>query len=161
MEWIAPGWFFPVDRHFTLFSNQRTTAYGVYHVPRNTTKSEKAFYRDLGRNLAMARGVASKSQMETADQVAVSFQQLQKWEKGSNRVPVRELTLIASYLGAPLTDLLGTDHLTPANSPLRDLLERLPDKEFQQALKAWADLKDPRLKSAVVDFINALAAISS
>jgi transcriptional regulator with XRE-family HTH domain len=109
----------------------------------------------------MARKVAGKSQWEAADHVKVTFQQYQKWEKGANRTPARELKLLASFFGTPLSELMGADDHAPAQSPLRVLLERLPDKEFQQALKAWSDIEDPRIKSVIVDFINALAALSS
>ena len=128
-------------------------------MPRNETKAEKTFYRDLGRNILMTRTAIGRTQIETADHVEVSFQQLQKWEKGENRIPVRELALISNYLGAPLSDLIGLENVSPANSPLAGLLSKIPDKEFHEVLRAWAVIKDPRTKRAIVDFVKALAAL--
>ena len=129
-------------------------------MPRNATKAEKTFYSNLGRNIVLARKVAGKSQSEVADHVAVTFQQLQKWEKGRNRIPVHELTLIASYLEAPYAQLIGANDLKPGDSALQELIEQLSNKDLRQILKAWGAIKDPKMRTAIVDFVNSLAAIS-
>ena len=129
-------------------------------MSRNATKSEKTFYTSLGRNIALARKVIGKSQIELADHVDVSFQQVQKWEKGTNRIPVHELTLIASHLEAPLSQLIGVDDAEAADSPLHELIEQLSNKDLRQILKAWSAIKDPKMRTAIVDFVNSLAAIS-
>jgi transcriptional regulator with XRE-family HTH domain len=129
-------------------------------VSRNATKNEKTFYSNLGRNIVLARKVAGKSQTDVAGQVEVTFQQLQKWEKGQNRIPVRELVLVASYLEAPVSQLTGADGPKAADSALQELIEQLSNKDLRQILKAWSAIKDPKMRSAIVDFVNSLAAIS-
>ena len=49
---------------------------------------EGPFYRDLGRNVRIARSAAGKSQSEVAEFLDVTFQQVQKYENGKNRIPV-------------------------------------------------------------------------
>ena len=129
-------------------------------MSRNATRNEKTFYTSLGRNIALARKVIGKSQIELADHVEVSFQQVQKWEKGTNRIPVHELTRIASHLEAPLSQLIGVDDAEAADSPLHELIEQLSNKDLRQILKAWTAIKDPKMRTAIVDFVNSLAAIS-
>jgi transcriptional regulator with XRE-family HTH domain len=52
---------------------------------------EGPFYRDLGRMIRLTRVAVGKSQLETAAHLAISFQQLQKYEHGTNRTPVDRL----------------------------------------------------------------------
>ena len=129
-------------------------------MSRNATKNEKTFYSNIGRNIVLARKVAGKSQGDVADHVEVTFQQLQKWEKGRNRIPVRELVLVASYLDAPISQLTGAVEVKDADSALQELIEQLSNKDLRQILKAWSAIKDPKMRTAIVDFVNSLAAIS-
>lgn len=129
-------------------------------MSRNATKNEKTFYSNIGRNIVLARKVAGKSQGDVADHVEVTFQQLQKWEKGRNRIPVRELVMVASYLDAPISQLTGVAEVKDADSALQELIEQLSNKDLRQILKAWAAIKDPKMRTAIVDFVNSLAAIS-
>jgi transcriptional regulator with XRE-family HTH domain len=59
-------------------------------MPRIARKNADStrFYRDLGSALRLARLAAGRTQMEVADEIGVSFQQLQKYESGTNRIPI-------------------------------------------------------------------------
>ena len=68
---------------------------------------EGPFYRELGRNLRVARSAAGKSQSEIAEYLDVTFQQVQKYENGTNRIPVDRLVSLAAYLEVPLLQLIA------------------------------------------------------
>jgi transcriptional regulator with XRE-family HTH domain len=68
---------------------------------------EAAFYSELGENLRAARTAAGKSQLKTAEHLEVAFQQLQKYEKGINRIPIDRLVVLAAYLEVPLLQLIA------------------------------------------------------
>lgn len=119
---------------------------------------EGPFYRDLGHNIRLARSAAGKSQMDTAENIDVTFQQLQKYETGTNRIPIDRLIGLADYLDVPLSQFVGETG-TGANSALQSLIEHFNSKEFQTLLKSWAAIEDPRLRSAVVNFVKSLAAL--
>jgi transcriptional regulator with XRE-family HTH domain len=63
---------------------------------------EGPFYRDLGRNVRTARSAAGKSQSEVAEFLDVTFQQVQKYENGKNRIPIDRLVSLAGFLEVPL-----------------------------------------------------------
>ncbi len=51
----------------------------------------------LGREIAMQRRMRGLSQKDVAAHLGVTFQQIQKYETGSNRLAVRTLYKIAEY----------------------------------------------------------------
>ena len=62
------------------------------------TKSENAIDRHVGARIRMQRIVRDISQTELGNAVGVSFQQVQKYEKGVNRVSASRLQRIANVL---------------------------------------------------------------
>jgi transcriptional regulator with XRE-family HTH domain len=57
----------------------------------------------IGHRIREARHAQSMSQTLLADRVGITFQQVQKYEKGSNRVSAGRLFDIAKVLGMPIT----------------------------------------------------------
>jgi hypothetical protein len=49
---------------------------------------EGFFYRDLGRNMRVTRSAAGRNQGEVDEHLQVTFQHVQKYEAGTNRIPV-------------------------------------------------------------------------
>ena len=74
--------------------------------PRSATVGDK----EIGRRIREARHAGALSQTDLADRVGVTFQQVQKYEKGANRVSVGRLHRIAEALGVSALSLLdGSD----------------------------------------------------
>lgn len=57
----------------------------------------------IGERIREARHAQSMSQTLLADSLGISFQQVQKYEKGANRVSAARLFDIAHVLGMPIT----------------------------------------------------------
>jgi transcriptional regulator with XRE-family HTH domain len=76
--------------------------------------------RILGSNLRQLRRAAGVSSPKLADHVGFSYQQLQKYETGVNRISCSTLYIIADYLRlSPLAFFSGLTpiHKTPVLSP--------------------------------------------
>ena len=66
----------------------------------------------VGRNIRVLRLAKGLSQTELADELGVTFQQVQKYEKGTNRVGSGRLLKISGILGVKITDFFeGTDRM--------------------------------------------------
>jgi transcriptional regulator with XRE-family HTH domain len=77
--------------------------------PRSATVGDK----EIGRRIREARHAGALSQTDLAERVGVTFQQVQKYEKGANRVSVGRLHRIAEALGVSALSLLeGSDGKT-------------------------------------------------
>lgn len=61
----------------------------------------------IGQRIRVARIAGNLSQMTLAGRLGVSFQQVQKYEKGINRVGGSRLIQIADILGVTVSDLCG------------------------------------------------------
>lgn len=62
----------------------------------------KAFYGDIGEKLRKIRLHRGFSQSQLAERLNITFQQVQKYEKGSNRLPLYYLVEICKIFQAPL-----------------------------------------------------------
>lgn len=58
--------------------------------------------RHVGRQIAIARAQNNLSQPKLADRIGISYQQLQKYESGKNRVSASTLYAIATTLNVPV-----------------------------------------------------------
>ena len=117
---------------------------------------EGPFYRDLGRNVRIARSAAGKSQSEVAEFLEVTFQQVQKYENGKNRIPLDRLVSLAAYLEVPLSQFID-----PSDSDTRfnSLAAQLSDREFHTLMDAWGTLKDRSARAALVNLVKCMAAL--
>ncbi len=117
---------------------------------------------EVGQRIRIQRNALGLSQTELADQLGVTFQQVQKYEKGVNRVGVGRLTKIAKVLQLPVTNLLGVDDSLGAKSKGRDETE-LPLKLLtvpgaQQLLRAFGTLTDGKMRGSIVQLVERAAA---
>lgn len=109
----------------------------------------------VGQRIRIERLNRGLSQTELADAIGVSFQQLQKYEKGVNRVGAGRLTLIADKLGLPLTTFFGMDGAAQPNEDAQHApLHLLTDRYSLRLLEAFNRIENPGLKQAIVRFVE-------
>lgn len=90
------------------------------------------------------------AQTALAEAVGVTFQQIQKYERGANRISFSRLLEIAQALGCQLGDLAeGLDTPMPAGS-LDYLNDLLAYDGALDMLSAYAALSTPELRRAVL-----------
>ena len=99
------------------------------------------------------------SQTELAEKIGVSFQQVQKYEKGLNRVGAGRLNRIAEVLGIPVGAFFEAD----ASATLKDEdgktspLGMLAEPGAVRVLRAFTQLPDGPLRRAVLDLLEKIA----
>jgi transcriptional regulator with XRE-family HTH domain len=124
-------------------------------MPRKSKRMhEGPFYRELGRNLLVARRAAGKSQMEAAEHIDVTFQQLQKYENGTNRIPIDRLVSLANYLEVPLSQFVAP---SDSDSEFQSLASQFSAKEFHALMHAWTSIKDRPARAALVNLVKCMA----
>jgi transcriptional regulator with XRE-family HTH domain len=115
---------------------------------------EGPFYRELGRNIRVARSAAGKSQTDVAEHLDVAFQQLQKYENGTNRIPVDRLVSLASYLEVPLVQFIAP---SARDSEFQTLADQFSAKEFHTLMETWGAIKDRALRTALLNLVKRMA----
>lgn len=89
------------------------------------TETANAIDAHIGRNIARRRTRMGLSQSRLAQACGISFQQVQKYEAGTNRVAASRLYVIARTLEIAPADLLPSPEWETAPDLAGDALERL------------------------------------
>lgn len=107
----------------------------------------------VGHRLRACRIAAGLSQGRLAATLGITFQQLQKYERGLNRISASRLWEICSALGIPL-EALFADVGSPASAPLPLAAER----ELADLTASFCGIADARVRAALRRISRALAA---
>lgn len=108
----------------------------------------------VGARIRLARKMRERSQQALAEAIGVTFQQVQKYESGANRVSASMLARIAADLGLPVAELFGPVESTSQISD--DIAAMLAEPGALRLLRGYCQL--PRdCKSALVSLIEALS----
>jgi transcriptional regulator with XRE-family HTH domain len=73
----------------------------------NTNRSTTKEDIEIGKRIKQARLAAGLTQAELGAALTVTFQQIQKYEKGTNRVSGRDIARMSEALGKPAEYFLG------------------------------------------------------
>lgn len=108
------------------------------------------------RTLRLQRGL---SQTELGDLISVTFQQVQKYEKGANRISAGRLQRIAEVLGVPVAFFFASDG-TQKSSPGAGIDAEFSFLQTEGALRlarAYARIKQPALRLKLLRLTEAIA----
>jgi transcriptional regulator with XRE-family HTH domain len=101
----------------------------------------------------MAKGL---SQNQLANRLGVTFQQVQKYEIGANRIGTGRLVKSAGILGVPISALFeGTDGAEPSRSSLT----LLNDSRSFRLAHAFAAIRSNKFRESLVALVEKLAAL--
>jgi transcriptional regulator with XRE-family HTH domain len=116
---------------------------------------------EVGRRIRVQRIARGISQTELGEKIGVTFQQVQKYEKGSNRVGASRLTKIAKVLGVTVETFFGgpggTDQGGSATAARLDL-EYLVVPGALRLLRAYGQIREPVVRRTIVTFVEKIAA---
>jgi transcriptional regulator with XRE-family HTH domain len=114
---------------------------------------------EVGQRIRIQRLAAGLSQSELAERIGVTFQQVQKYEKGMNRVGAGRLTKIARVLNVPVgsffdgREAIEQVALQGMDSPLAAMAQPYA----YRLLRAYSTISDPGLRQTIVDFVERTA----
>jgi transcriptional regulator with XRE-family HTH domain len=117
---------------------------------------------EVGQRIRLHRLQSGLSQTELAKHLGVTFQQVQKYENGVNRVGAGRLTKIANALGVSVSTLFGAhdteasgqNELRSGASPLK--LLTVPGA--LRLLRAYGQLNDGEMRRSIVHLVENVAA---
>src|SRR5436190_14616914 len=92
----------------------------------------------VGARIRLLRKVRGLSQQALAEAAGVTFQQIQKYERGANRVSASMLTRIAKTLGVPVAEMFGEN--SASSGAVDEVAALLAEPGALELLKAYAGL---------------------
>ncbi|RZO68245.1 MAG: XRE family transcriptional regulator [Parvularculaceae bacterium] len=121
----------------------------------------------VGARVRMRRTMLGMSQDKLGDSLGLTFQQIQKYEKGVNRIGASRLFEIAKVLEIPIQFLFedfdsftNTPYGFAENAPDSDssmLMDFLSSPEGIQLCRHFAQIEDPRVRRRVIDLVKTLS----
>ncbi|TCT43048.1 helix-turn-helix domain-containing protein [Martelella mediterranea] len=120
----------------------------------------------VGSRIRLRRTMLGMSQEKLGESLGITFQQIQKYEKGTNRVGASRLQNISTILNVPVSfffeDAPG-EHGTSASgmaeaSSSSYVVDFLSSSEGLQLNRAFVKINDPKVRRKLVDLVKTLAA---
>lgn len=121
----------------------------------------------VGARLRLRRTLLGMSQEALAEAIGLTFQQVQKYERGTNRIGAGRLYEISRVLGVPVSYFYenwnprGSGHRSeaPGLSEAAAAFESLPGahRETLELVRAFNRITDPTIRKKVGDLIRAMA----
>ena len=128
------------------------------------TKSPNPVDRHVGTRVRMRRMMVGMSQEKLGEALGITFQQIQKYEKGMNRISASRLQQTSRVLGVPIDYFYegapqfgGETAGGFAEDPPPAYMAELTTNDGLNLLKAFASIRSPRVRRRVVDLVRALA----
>ncbi len=109
----------------------------------------------VGTQLRLRRAQAGMTQAELGAKVGLSFQAVQKYETGENRISASRLFQLARILDVPFSYFF--DGLDDAGRTAERPGAELARKEASMVLGAYYGIRDPRLRSACLMIMTRMA----
>jgi len=120
----------------------------------------------VGSRVRLRRMFIGMSQERLGEQMNLTFQQIQKYEKGTNRIGASRLFQLAEVLNVPVGFFFeGLDALHQAaqaagfaepNSEAY-VMDFLDSREGVELNRAFVRIRDPKVRKSIVDMVRAMA----
>jgi transcriptional regulator with XRE-family HTH domain len=120
--------------------------------------------KHVGSRVRMRRIMLGMSQTKLADAIALTFQQVQKYEKGTNRISASRLQQMSNFLQVPVPFFFeGAPH-TPGHPGGRGevpspayVSDFLATSDGLALTKAFMQIKDAKLRRNIVNLVEEIA----
>ncbi len=122
---------------------------------KSKTKSTNSHDVEVGQRIRARRMAKGMSQTELGNLLGVTFQQVQKYEKGVNRVGAGRLVRVGEALDVPVSFFFGaTDNGT---EDTKAILGFLDTSYSLRLLRAFSRITETGVQRAVVDLVESIA----
>jgi transcriptional regulator with XRE-family HTH domain len=121
----------------------------------------------VGTRVRMRRILVGFSQEKLGEALGITFQQIQKYEKGTNRIGASRLQQAAQVLGVPVNFFFEgapsesglTNGFAEPSAPMY-MADFSGTPEGHQLISAFLKIKEPKLRKKIIDLVVAMAASS-
>lgn len=120
----------------------------------------------VGSRIRLRRAMVGMSQEKLGESLGITFQQVQKYEKGTNRVGASRLQNIAAVLNVPVSFFFedapsGDAEASPGGleeaSASNYVVNFLSSSEGLQLNRAFVKIQDPKVRRKIIELVRTLA----
>ncbi|TXM93499.1 helix-turn-helix transcriptional regulator [Methylobacterium sp. WL116] len=125
------------------------------HAPKLATSGD----RSIGSRIAAYRTAQGLSQTALGQALGVTFQQVQKYEKGRNRVGAARLQAIVDFLGVPVSTFFDAPaEIGDGRDSIQQLLQ---DSEVMDLIRTFAGISDKATRQGVLAIVKSAATLDA
>src|SRR5216110_3225966 len=128
-------------------------------------KAPNPIDRHVGSRVRMRRMMLAMSQEKLGDALGLTLQQVQKYEKGTNRIGASRLQQISQTLQVPVSFFFEGAPVTPGRIAAADdvpspayVSDFLATSDGLALTKAFMRIKDAKLRRRIVDLVQQIVA---
>jgi transcriptional regulator with XRE-family HTH domain len=111
---------------------------------------------EIGQKIRALRVAKGVSQTTLGDGLGVTFQQVQKYERGANRVSAGRLQKIAEMLDTPVTFFYGESRASTRKQHADNGFALIQSKGAMRLLRAYAEISSAATQHALVMLAEAV-----
>lgn len=117
----------------------------------------------VGGRIRLRRNMLGISQEKLGESLGITFQQIQKYEKGTNRVGASRLQAISAVLEVPVAFFFEDAPGGAANTNFAEdasttyVVDFLSSTEGLRLNRAFVKIADPKVRNRIIDLVRALA----
>jgi transcriptional regulator with XRE-family HTH domain len=118
----------------------------------------------VGARLRLRRNMLGLSQQKLGEAIGLTFQQVQKYERGASRIGASRLYELSRVLNVPVSFFF--DDTDPVRAPAMGGFAEPPAEAFEanllrkretvELVQAYFSIKDATVRQRLLDFVNAL-----
>jgi transcriptional regulator with XRE-family HTH domain len=131
-------------------------------------KTPNPIDKHVGTRVRMRRVLVGLSQEKLGDALGITFQQIQKYEKGTNRIGASRLQEASKILGVPVNFFFeGAQSESEILSGFAEgetsdyVADFASSAEGAQLINAFLKIKEPKLRKKIIDLIAAMSIASN
>jgi transcriptional regulator with XRE-family HTH domain len=121
--------------------------------------------KQVGSQVRARRQALGMSQSKLAEAVDLTFQQIQKYEKGANRISASRLQQFSNILGVPVPFFFQDSassssqrKMKSADPAITYVSDFISSADGQDLMKAYMKIRDAKLRRAIATFVEEVAA---
>jgi transcriptional regulator with XRE-family HTH domain len=124
-------------------------------MPKTSNKTATKIDKLVGTHVRVHRLAAGLTQVALGAKLGVTFQQVQKYEKGTNRIGSARLYQIAEFLELPIESFFAGE-MHQKELPVSSPFDLLSDAMTMQMARAFGKMTDNKARRAVLAVVEAI-----
>jgi len=121
------------------------------------TDQAKAVDIAVGRRIRNLRLRKHLSQTAVAEHLNLTFQQVQKYEKGQSRISSSQLFKLSELFGVSVDSFFNDLHSKPRSRVTKSVTDQITDRQLLRLIRAYEQLKPRSLKNALLQLAEQMA----
>lgn len=113
----------------------------------------------VGERIRLYRSMVGMSQQKLAEKLGVTFQQLQKYERGVNRIGAGRLMVVATVLDIPITFLLDEEGFSRRHATEHFMAGGVVNaaRDSYTIGRAFSQITDPEVRRSITTLVQSLS----